>query len=120
MANSVSGADLVARIGSQINEKGLKRTDLYKIVPSGTLSNWKKKDQEPSAYTLYEISVFLGTSVDFLLTGKSPDGLTEDELCLLRDYRDIEQDDRDEIVALIGYKLEKRKKGDTISNSAHA
>jgi len=67
---SVSGASIVGRIGSEIDKQGLKKAELYKIVPSGTLSNWKNQGQGPNAYTLYKASVFLGVSVDYLLTGK--------------------------------------------------
>jgi transcriptional regulator with XRE-family HTH domain len=115
-----TGKGLVARIGSEIDRKGLKRSDLYSIVPSGTLSNWKNKGQEPSAYTLYKVAVFLGVSMDWLLTGHEPTGLTQDESDLLLKYRILGPKDKTEIIGLINIKIENAKKGDISSNSETA
>jgi len=117
---SVSGANVVARIGHEIDKKGLKRTDLYKIVPSGTLSNWKNLDQGPSAYTLYKVAVFLNVSVDYLLTGKDSSGLSQDENDLMVKYRQLDQKDKIEIIGIIDLKLDNAKKGDIISALATA
>jgi len=114
----VSGTGIVSRIGEGIDRKGLKRTDLYEIVPSGTLSNWKNKGQGPAAYTLYKVAVFLGVSVDWLITSINPDGLSKNENELISKYRRLEQKDRDEIIGLINIKIENSKKGDISSNTA--
>jgi len=117
---TTSGEDVVGRIGGEIDRQGLKRTELYKIVPSGTLSNWKTKGQEPSAYTLLKVADFLDVSVDFILTGKNPSGLPQDEQDLLDVYRLLDQRDRDELRAIAGLKLDSAKRGDTLSNMANA
>jgi transcriptional regulator with XRE-family HTH domain len=115
---AISGGLIVSRISSEIDKKGLKRTDLYEIVPSGTLSNWKNKGQEPSAYTLYKVAVFLGVSVDWILTGKDSSGLAQDEINLLSKYRQLEHKDKDEIIGIIELKIGNSKKGDISSNTA--
>jgi len=112
---SVSGASIVSRIGSEIERKSLKRADLYKIVPSGTLSNWKNQGQGPNAYTLYKVAVFLGVSVDYLLTGRDSDGFTGEERQLLDSFRSLGNDDKDEIMGIISLKLERAKKGGILS-----
>ena len=107
---SVSGASIVGRIGSEIDKQGLKKAELYKIVPSGTLSNWKNQGQGPNAYTLYKASVFLGVSVYYLLTGKNSSGLTGEERQLLDSFRSLaSQGDKDEIIGIISLKLERAK-----------
>jgi transcriptional regulator with XRE-family HTH domain len=117
---SISGASVVSRIGRKKEKRGLKRAELYKIVPSGTLSNWKNQGQGPNAYTLYKVSVFLGVSVDYLLTGKDSSGLTGEERQLLVSFRLLgSQDDKDEIMGIIDLKLERAKKGDLLSNMAN-
>jgi transcriptional regulator with XRE-family HTH domain len=73
----ILGDDLVKRISEIVDQKGLKRADLYKIAPSSTLTRWKN-GQGPNAYKLYEISKFLGESIDYLVTGKPPGGLSEE------------------------------------------
>jgi hypothetical protein len=79
----VLGEDLVKRISDLIDQKGLKRTDLYKITPSSSLTRWKN-GQGPNAYTLYEVSKFLGESIDYLVTGKPPAGLSEGTMAIAR------------------------------------
>ena len=111
---------MVARIGREIDGKGLKRIDLYKIVPSGTLSNWKNRGREPSAYTLHKVAVFLGVSVDYLLTGKNADDLSEDERNLLTGFRVLDNRDQNEILGIVQLKLNNTKKGDISSSSETA
>jgi transcriptional regulator with XRE-family HTH domain len=80
---AVLGEDLVRRISEIIDQKGLKRAELYRITPSSSLTRWKK-GEGPNAYTLYEISKFLGESIDYLVTGLPPAGLPEDALAIAR------------------------------------
>jgi len=115
---AVSGTGIVSRIGEVIDRKGLKRAEFYKIVPSGTLSNWKTKGQEPGVFTLYKVAVFLGVSLDWLLTGEDPAGLTQNESELMRKYRQLGEKDRDEIIGIISLKIENLKKGGILSNTA--
>lgn len=117
---AILGADLVARIGREIDKKSLKRTDLYRIVPSGTLSNWKNKCQEPSAYTLYKVAQFVGSSVDYLLTGKNPADLPDEEQGLLDSFRLLDSRDKEDILDNIQQKIDRAKRGDILSNSAGA
>jgi len=117
----VSGANIVERIGKEIDKKGMKRADLYKIVPSGTLSNWKNQGQGPNSYTLYKVAVFLGVSVDYLLTGEDPKGLSNEEKDLLDAFRMLDnQKDKDEVIGIINLKIENAKKGDISSISSEA
>jgi len=118
---SVSGVNIVERIGKEIDKKGLKRTELYKIVPSGTLSNWKTQGQGPNSYTLYKVAIFLGVSVDYLLTGNESNGLSGEERDLILSFRALNnQKDKDEVMGIINLKLETQKKGGVLSNSANA
>jgi len=115
---TVSGNGIVSRIGEEIDRKGLKRADFYQIVPSGTLSNWKNKGQEPGVFTLYKAAVFLGVSVDWLLTGKDPDGLSQEEQNLLADFRLLDARDQEDVRGIIKGKIERGKKGGILSNTA--
>jgi len=115
---TVSGKGIVARISEEIDRKGLKRAEFYKIVPSGTLSNWKTKNQEPGVFTFYKVAVFLGVSVDWLLTGRDSSGLVQDESILLTKYRQLEQKDKNEILGIVELKIDNVKKGGILSNMA--
>jgi repressor LexA len=98
------GEELVQRIGELIDQKGLKRTDLYKIVPSGTLSNWKH-GQEPRSYTICDTAKFLGTTVEYLVMGKPPAGIPPETLDIARKIARLSFQDREEVLILINYKL---------------
>jgi transcriptional regulator with XRE-family HTH domain len=82
----VSGQELVKRIDGLLKEKGHKgRNILYRegITKKATISNWFA-GKAPSAYTLYEIARFLGVSLDYLLTGESPPGLSPESMKVAR------------------------------------
>lgn len=57
------------------DKKGLKNSDVAKAtgIPKQLFSDWKKRDSIPQAETLLKIANFLGTSVEYLITGKEPD-----------------------------------------------
>ncbi|MDR1904387.1 MAG: hypothetical protein LBQ88_19150 [Treponema sp.] len=92
---------------------------MYEIVPSGTLSAWKK-GQEPRAYTICNLANFLGTSIDFLLTGKDKSSITSEEQTLLIGFRQLDTRDREDLLGNLQMKLDNAKKGDIISNSGNA
>lgn len=117
---NTTGFNLVERIGEEIDHKGLKRTDLYKIVPSGTLSSWKNKGQEPRAFTLLKVANFLGTSVDYLLSGVKLPGISEEETELIALFRKLDTRDQTDVLGIARMKFENAKKGDTISSSVNA
>lgn len=62
-----------------------------------------KKGQIPYAETLLEISNYLGTSIEYLLSGKSAAELTEEENRLIELYR--QADDRGKKVIMMNAEL---------------
>jgi transcriptional regulator with XRE-family HTH domain len=97
---NVSGENLVERIGEIIDQKRLKRVDLYKIAPSGTLSAWKQ-GQEPRAYTICRVAEFLGTSLDYLLLGKSSDNLNQGEQTILNAFNQLNAEGKENAIFLV-------------------
>ena len=69
----ISGEKLVERIDFLLKQKGHNREILEgkRITKKQTISNWTS-GKAPSVYTMYEIARFLGTSIDFLVTGDYP------------------------------------------------
>ena len=116
-----SGQDLVKRINAIVDQRGIQRDpDLYAIVPSGTLSAWKNKGQQPRANTLCNVAEFLGVSLDYLLLGKEPNlkaVIPEKEANLLQSFRLLKPDDQEDILDFIKVKA---KRGDDLSNTAIA
>jgi len=96
-----SGQKLIDRINNIMEAKRLRRDpDLYKIVPSGTLSAWKNKGQIPRVNTICNIAEFLGVSIEWLITGKEI-SLSQEEREILADYKILSADNKRNIRVLI-------------------
>ena len=97
-----SGSELIERINKIIESKGLKRDpDLYKIVPSGTLSAWKNKGQIPRVNTICNIANFLGVSIEYLLTGNEGNSFTQEEQELITKYKTLSRENKRNVRALV-------------------
>lgn len=62
---------IVARINSLLAAKGISKQDFYAQcgITSATLSQWNTGKTRPRIRTLQSIADFLGTSVNYLMTG---------------------------------------------------
>lgn len=84
-------------------------------ISSGNMSGIEAGKSLPSASALIELSKILNCSVDWILTGKSPisEGivLSNIEEDLLNGFRDLPEDDRDELIGILKMKLRKVQKG---------
>ena len=65
-------SDFVKRIDSLLQEKGLKRPALLKAVDVNptAMTDWQRRGTVPSADTAVRIAKFLGTTVEYLVTGQ--------------------------------------------------
>ena len=91
-----SGTKIVDRIDGLLKDKNLKRQAIYDItgISPNSFSNWAIRGTIPAADTAIKIAHFLGVSVEWLVTGKDPNGLSEEEQALLSDYHDITDTER--------------------------
>ncbi len=108
-------------IGQRIKErrKELKITQTQiqqeTSISSGNLSCIENGKYLPSAIALLELSKILDCSVDWMLTGKSSISdnsifLDTEEKELLNGFRELPEDDREELFCLMQMKLRKVKK----------
>ena len=81
-----SSKEFVERINKVIAEKKLKKKDFYSEIPSGTFSAWKTTKQIPRANAICKVAEFLDTSLDYLLLGKEPTSLNEDQKLILEAF----------------------------------
>lgn len=86
-------------------------------ISSGNLSEIENNKILPSSLALIALSDALNCSIDWILTGKSHSNdlhLNERESRLLHDFRQLDRDEQDEILALLSLKIDKmqRLKGD--------
>lgn len=117
-------------IGQRIKErrKELKITQTQMqeetSISSGNLSCIENGKYLPSAVALLELSKILDCSVDWMLTGKSSISnnktfLDNEEKELLDGFRELPEDDREELLCLLQMKLRKvNKEKDTVAKSS--
>lgn len=108
-------------IGQRIKErrKELKITQTQiqqeTSISSGNLSCIENGKYLPSAVALLELSKILDCSIDWMLTGKSSTSdnsiiLDNKENELLNGFRELPEDDREELLCLLHLKLRKVRK----------
>lgn len=108
-------------IGQRIKErrKELKITQTQiqqeTSISSGNLSCIENGKYLPSAVALLELSKILDCSIDWMLTGKSSISentsiLDNEEAELLNGFRELPEDDKEELMGLLQLKLRKVKK----------
>lgn len=83
--------NVLDRIRKIINEKGMSISELERLsdVSRGTIGKWDKVI--PSADKLQRVAQTLGTSIDYLLTGKEPEENSE-TLLLAREANSLTQE----------------------------
>ena len=76
----IKGPEIVMRIDSRLKEQNLKRKALAEKVGISVqpFTAWSKQGSIPAADTAYYIARELGVSVEWLLTGREREGLTEE------------------------------------------
>ena len=100
----ISGENIVSRIDKIIEDNNkISRADAcrYAKINVRAMTDWVKKGTIPAADTLYLVAEFLGTSVEFLLTGKNADGFSHEERTLALDYRCLSGDNKRSVRVLI-------------------
>jgi transcriptional regulator with XRE-family HTH domain len=88
----ISGKAITERIDSVLKEKNLKRKAVADAVGISLqpFTSWTNRGSIPAADTAIKIARFLGVSVEWLVTGEDPQGLSQESRALLADWNDIE------------------------------
>lgn len=105
------------RIKQRRNELGLKQLQIKELtgISSGNLSDIENGKKLPSTPALLALSETLDCSIDWILKGESPENeniilSSERENDLLNGFRQLDQDDQDELMGLLALKLRKVKR----------
>lgn len=103
------------RIKKRRNELGLSQTDIYKEceITSGALSKIENGKTVPSVFVFYKLSVILKCDMNWLLTGVSSNvqhtTFCRSEENLLNSFRQLSEDDQQEIYEIIQLKILRAK-----------
>ena len=104
MGYDISGREIVERM-SQLGE--LKEYTMHCDIPSSTISNWKTRNSSPKVSDIVKISKYKNVSIEWLITGHDPEGLTEDDRKILDMYHLLDERDREDVLGIIEGKLER-------------
>lgn len=77
------------RIFEIMDKKQIKPSELAKKteIRQSTISDWKTKGSDPQARYIERISEALEVSIEYLLTGKEGEAITESDARILRLYK---------------------------------
>ncbi len=107
------------RIKNRRKELGITQVDVKNAtgISSGNMSEIENGNRLPSTPTLLQLSTLLQCSIDWILTGESPNlenpsfsNLRDDEIELLTTYRKLPSDEKNEVLEILNLKVTKFKK----------
>ncbi len=104
-----NGFVIVERIDKLLKERNQNRNVLAPAVGirPQTISGWSTRGTIPAADTALNIANYFGVSVEWLLTGREREGLTEEERRLLDEWRQLDERDREDVLGIVEMKLER-------------
>lgn len=107
-------------VGNRIKQRrhnlNLTQIDIYKKcgIASGALSQIENGTRTPSVIIFYKLAQALECSMDWLLTGSSTNSengiFSENEETLLNGFRNLSEEDQNELIQILEIKLNKNPK----------
>lgn len=115
-------------IGKRIKQRrkalGLTQVQIQQKtgISSGNMSEIENGNKLPSTPTLISLSTILDCSIDWMLKGETlirEDEYLSDErqLQFLKGFKELSEDDKDELIEILQIKLRKMKKEITVKSS---
>lgn len=101
--------DTVDRIFALLDKMPIEQQEFAKRVgvSDDTASNWRRRKSASYSKYLSKIADVLGTTVEYLLTGKKEeptvqdDGLTEGERALMKQFRQLTPEQQDMVLRMV-------------------
>ena len=68
----MNGIDFVERINTLLRQKKISKAEFYKDLnlPNNATTGWGKRNQIPSAETVYKIANYFDVSMEYLMEGQ--------------------------------------------------
>ena len=104
-----NGMTIVQRIDKIRKQKNISREDITSSckISKSSFPTWSARGTIPPADVAIKIAWYLGVSVEWLITGHDPEGLTEDDRKILDMYHLLDERDREDVLGIIEGKLER-------------
>jgi len=98
--------DFFKRVKNHVKMSNTTIEDFISDVFEGTkdrdsFNGWKRRNVLPRADEALKIAQAMGSTVEYLITGKDTDGFSQEERNLLFDYRSLSADKKRNVRALI-------------------
>lgn len=102
-------SDLYSRISEECQRNGINSNELGKLLSlkKGPLTDWKNQKSKPTLDQLIKMCEIFAVSADYLLFGTTHKELSQEEYTLLEKYIVLSPYDKEDIQALIDFKLQK-------------
>lgn len=103
------------RIKKRRLEMGYKQMQIYNEIgiSSGRMSDIESGKHSPSLITLYKLSKVLNCSIDWIVTGETPNmdtyNLSNLEEQLLKDFRKMTEYEQEELLEILNVKIKRKK-----------
>ena len=104
--------DIYVRISAECAKIGLTGNEFGKKLnlKKSPLTDWKNQKSKPTLEQIMKMCEIFAISADYLLFGTTGSILNAPETQLLAKYRNLADDDREEILAIMDLKLQRAKK----------
>lgn len=104
--------DMYARISAECAKIGMTGKEFGKMLnlKKSPLTDWKNKKSRPTLEQTMKMCEIFAISADYLLFGIAGNILNASEMQVLSKYRNLTENDREEILAMINLKLQRAQK----------
>ena len=107
-----NGMKIVERIDETLKLKGLNRVDLSKAmeIKPQNVSSWSTRGTIPAADIALKIAKYLNVSLEWLITGTEPEGLSLEEREILEKWNSLEEGQKETVTILLNALAEQNSK----------
>lgn len=104
--------EMYARISAECTKIGITGNEFGKKLnlKKSPLTDWKNKKSRPTLEQVIKMCEIFAISADYLLFGIVGNILNASETQMLSKYRNLTEDDQEEILAIINLKLQRTQK----------
>ena len=101
-------SDLYMRISEECLKIGISSNELGRLLSlkKGPLTDWKNKKSKPTLDQLVKMCEIFAVSADYLLFGINHKNINTDDYLFLKKYIALSSYDKEEIQAIINFKLQ--------------
>lgn len=112
--------DMYARISAECAKIGITGNEFGKKLnlKKSPLTDWKNKKSKPTLEQIIKMCEIFATSADYLLFGIMGNILNASETQMLLKYRNLTENDQEEILAIMDLKLQRTSRASGVKEKS--